>query len=120
MRLGDGEGTWWGEAHPTRFRAILWLLLVCGCATKPLEETSTGTAEVSLGYVIVYVEDVAGALAFYQEAFGLERRFFNDDNGMASVSQPLEKGKKVSHIGKMQSCRGLVQNVHRVSVGGLV
>ena len=42
-----------------------------------------GTADVSLGYVILYVEDVAGALAFYEEAFGLERRFFNDDNGMA-------------------------------------
>ena len=40
-------------------------------------------ADVSLGYVILYVDDVAGALAFYEEAFGLERRFFNDENGMA-------------------------------------
>ena len=37
----------------------------------------------SLGYVILYVEDVAAALAFYQEAFGLTQRFFNDDNGKA-------------------------------------
>ena len=42
-----------------------------------------GTADVSLGYVILYVDDVAGTLAFYEEAFGLRRRFFNDDNGMA-------------------------------------
>ncbi len=40
-------------------------------------------ADVSLGYVILYVDDVAGALSFYEEAFGLSRRFFNDDNGMA-------------------------------------
>ena len=41
------------------------------------------TASVSLGYVILYVDDVAAALAFYEEAFGLNRRFFNDDDGMA-------------------------------------
>lgn len=39
--------------------------------------------QVSLGYVILYVEDVAAALAFYEEAFGLKRRFFHDDNGKA-------------------------------------
>jgi uncharacterized glyoxalase superfamily protein PhnB len=33
--------------------------------------------------VILYVEDVAAALAFYEEAFGLTQRFFNDDNGKA-------------------------------------
>jgi lactoylglutathione lyase len=38
---------------------------------------------VSLGYVILYVNDVAAALAFYEEAFGLARRFFHDDNGNA-------------------------------------
>ena len=41
------------------------------------------TPSVSLGYVILYVEDVAASLAFYEEAFGLTRRFFNDDNGVA-------------------------------------
>jgi len=64
-------------------QAVCGLALVCGCATRPVEEMSMGTADVSLGYVILYVDDVAGALAFYEEAFGLERRFFNDDNGMA-------------------------------------
>jgi catechol 2,3-dioxygenase-like lactoylglutathione lyase family enzyme len=38
---------------------------------------------VSLGYVILYVPDVSASLAFYEAAFGLERRFFNDENGQA-------------------------------------
>ncbi len=38
---------------------------------------------VSLGYVVLYVKDVAATLAFYEEAFGLSRRFFNDDHGKA-------------------------------------
>ena len=38
---------------------------------------------VSLGYVILYVNDVAATLAFYEEAFGLARRLFHEDNGMA-------------------------------------
>ena len=37
----------------------------------------------SLGYVILYVNDVAASLAFYEKAFGLTRRFFNDANGKA-------------------------------------
>jgi catechol 2,3-dioxygenase-like lactoylglutathione lyase family enzyme len=40
-------------------------------------------SSVSLGYVILYVKDVSASLAFYEEAFGLSRRFFNDDNGKA-------------------------------------
>jgi lactoylglutathione lyase len=38
---------------------------------------------VSLGYVILYVKDVSASLTFYENAFGLSRRFFNDDNGKA-------------------------------------
>jgi catechol 2,3-dioxygenase-like lactoylglutathione lyase family enzyme len=41
------------------------------------------TPSVSLGYVILYVKDVSASLAFYEKAFGLARRFFNDDNGKA-------------------------------------
>ena len=37
----------------------------------------------SLGYVILYVSDVAASLAFYEKAFGLARHFFHDDNGKA-------------------------------------
>lgn len=41
------------------------------------------TPKPSLGYVILYVEDVKSTLGFYEEAFGLSTRFFNDDNGKA-------------------------------------
>ena len=51
-------------------------------AVKPKEKTMS-TPSVSLGYVVLYVKDVAATLAFYEEAFGLTRRFFNDDHGMA-------------------------------------
>ena len=37
----------------------------------------------SLGYVILYVNDVAGSLAFYEKAFGLAKRFFHEDSGKA-------------------------------------
>jgi uncharacterized glyoxalase superfamily protein PhnB len=49
---------------------------------KPQEKTMN-TPSVSLGYVILYVNDVSAALSFYEEAFGLARRFFHDDNGKA-------------------------------------
>ncbi len=38
---------------------------------------------VSLGYVILYVEDVAASLRFYEAAFGLPQRFFHDEPGKA-------------------------------------
>ena len=37
----------------------------------------------SLGYVILYVNDVAASLDFYEKALGLGRRFFHDDHGKA-------------------------------------
>jgi len=47
----------------------------------------------SLGYVILYVNDVAASLAFYEKAFGLPRRFFHDDNGKAYASwKPAQPG----------------------------
>lgn len=41
------------------------------------------TPSPSLGYVILYVEDVAACLDFYEKAFGLSRRFFHDEGGKA-------------------------------------
>lgn len=41
------------------------------------------TPSISLGYVILYVKDVAASLQFYEQAFGLSRRFFHDDQGKA-------------------------------------
>ena len=37
----------------------------------------------TLGYTILYVEDVAASLAFYERAFGLSRRFLHDEDGKA-------------------------------------
>jgi lactoylglutathione lyase len=38
---------------------------------------------VSLGYVLLYVKDVAASMAFYESAFGLSRRFFNEEKNKA-------------------------------------
>src|SRR5215212_6143061 len=52
--------------------------------TQPIsKEKIMSTPTLSLGYVILYVKDVSAALSFYEEAFGLSRRFFHDDNGKA-------------------------------------
>lgn len=44
-----------------------------------LIEKTIEPATVSLGYVILYVADVSASLCFYDEAFGLARRFFHVD-----------------------------------------
>jgi lactoylglutathione lyase len=41
------------------------------------------STSTSLGYVILYVKDVAATMAFYEKSFGLSRRFFHNDNGKA-------------------------------------
>jgi lactoylglutathione lyase len=41
------------------------------------------TPIVSLGYVILYVKDVSASLSFYEESFGLSRRFFHEADGKA-------------------------------------
>jgi lactoylglutathione lyase len=51
-------------------------------APKRVPQTMN-TPSVSLGYVILYVKDVAASLAFYEKAFGLSKRFFHDDAGKA-------------------------------------
>ena len=40
-------------------------------------------AQATLGYTILYVKDVAASLAFYEQAFGLARRFLHDEDGKA-------------------------------------
>ena len=70
--------------------AVCWLLIASVGITaetnketvKSKEETMS-TQSVKLGYVILYVKDVSASLTFYERAFGLSRRFFNDDNGKA-------------------------------------
>ena len=41
------------------------------------------TPSVSLGYVMLYVKNVSASLTFYEKAFGLARRFFQEDKGKA-------------------------------------
>ena len=40
---------------------------------------------MKLGYVIVYVPDVAAAVAFYERAFGLARRFVHESGQYAEM-----------------------------------
>lgn len=40
----------------------------------------------SLGYVILYVPDVDGAMAFYEAAFGLERKFVHESGSYGELS----------------------------------
>jgi len=40
-------------------------------------------SDISLGYVILFVKDVSASLTFYEQAFGLSRKFFVDNEGKA-------------------------------------
>ena len=40
---------------------------------------------MKLGYVIVYVADVAATVAFYEQAFGLKRRFAHESGQYAEM-----------------------------------
>src|SRR5436190_23252747 len=72
------------------------LLVVCSLLIASIGMTADSAKEtvkpngstmspqsVSLGYVILFVKDVPASLTFYEKAFGLSKRFFNDDNGKA-------------------------------------
>jgi uncharacterized glyoxalase superfamily protein PhnB len=54
------------------------------------QEKTMSTPSVTLGYVVLYVNDVSATLTFYEQAFGLSRRFYNDDDG--KVYGELETG----------------------------
>ncbi len=41
------------------------------------------TPSALLGYLMFYVRDVSASLTFYENAFGLSRRFFQEDKGKA-------------------------------------
>ena len=62
---------------------LLLTASVCLASQATKETVKPKGATVSLGYVILYVKDVPASLAFYEKAFGLSRRFFNDDHGKA-------------------------------------
>jgi lactoylglutathione lyase len=68
---------------------LIFSLLSVAAGSAPKKESMTpdtkslSTCSVSLGYVVLYVKDVSASLNFYEQAFGLSRRFFNDDKGKA-------------------------------------
>lgn len=47
--------------------------------------TSTKQPSPKLGYVIVYVPDVARAVSFYERAFGVRRRFVHESGTYAEM-----------------------------------
>src|ERR1039457_209653 len=63
--------------------ASVWITSETNKETVKPKENTMSTPSVSLGYVVLYVKDVSATLTFYEQAFGLSRRFFNDDNGNA-------------------------------------
>ena len=46
---------------------------------------NTGVCRMKLGYVIVYVADVAATVAFYERAFSLKRRFVHESGQYAEM-----------------------------------
>jgi uncharacterized glyoxalase superfamily protein PhnB len=71
----------------TRLASIA-MLAACLLSPPPAFARETATmnqqaAAPTLGYVILYVRDVPGSLAFYEKAFGLARRFLHDEDGKA-------------------------------------
>jgi lactoylglutathione lyase len=40
---------------------------------------------MKFGYAILYVEDIEGAVSFYEEAFGLKRRFVHESGQYAEM-----------------------------------
>jgi lactoylglutathione lyase len=69
--------------------SVCSLVLASGIASettnkivKPTEKMMS-TPSASLGYVMLYVKNVSASLAFYEKAFGLSRRFFQEDKGKA-------------------------------------
>lgn len=41
---------------------------------------------MDFGYAIIYVDDVSGAVAFYEQAFGIEREFIHESGQFAQMS----------------------------------
>jgi lactoylglutathione lyase len=63
--------------------ASIAILLASWASVVQTHGKTMTASPVSLGYVIVVVKDVSASLDFYEKAFGLKRRFFNEDQGKA-------------------------------------
>ena len=77
---------------------------------------SSAAPAAAFGYVILYVEDVAASLAFYERAFGFERRFFHDDEGKAYGE--LETGATRLAFASTGLVSGHLSQAPRISAAG--
>lgn len=66
--------------------------LLCGAAGVAAAE-----GEMKLGYTLIYVEDVARSVAFYEQAFGLERGFVHESGSYAEMATGETKLGFVAH-----------------------
>ena len=62
---------------------------------------------MKFGYAFVWVEDVERNLQFYEEAFGLKRRFLTD-NGELGLCAEIETGEMPLSIADQKEARALV------------
>ena len=61
-----------------------------------------------IGYTILYVEDVAATLSFYQQAFGLTQRFLHESGGYGE----LETGATALAFASREMLREMHKNPH--------
>ncbi|MGH2373808.1 MAG: VOC family protein [bacterium] len=53
---------------------------------------------MKLGYVILYVKDVAKVVSFYEAAFGLARRFVHESGQYAEIETRATWGQIVAYV----------------------
>lgn len=63
-----------------------------------------------LGYVIVYVPDVVAAVAFYEDAFGLERRFVHESGQYAEMETGSTALAFAAEEFVAKTCHGFLPN----------
>jgi len=65
---------------------------------------------MKLGYVILYVGDVGATIAFYEAAFGLERRFVHDSGQYAELETGATALAFVDEAFVTQTCPSFRRN----------
>lgn len=67
---------------------------------------------MKFGYAFIWVDDVEGAVRFYEEAFGFRRRFLTD-NGDLGLYAELETGETALAIADSKEARALFPDGYR-------
>lgn len=73
---------------------------------------------MKLGYVILYVPDVAGAVTFYEKAFGLAHRFVHESGQYAEMETGATALAFASEEMVSTSCHGFRRNRPRDEAAG--